>query len=493
MKLALFSRRLATLLGFGVSLLIAQTPTHPPAPTSTVQAEIQKVIECLPEPAEVRGESTCDSLATQMAALHVPGVSIAVIHNGVIAWAQGFGVMQAGGRPVTADTLFQAGSISKPLAAMAALHQVQIGKLALDTDVNTYLTSWKVPPSTVAPGTTVTLRELLTHTAGFTVHGFPGYAAGAPVPTVVQVLNGEKPANTPAIRLESVPGDHWNYSGGGFTVMQQVVLDVTKVPFPTLLHDTELAPIGMTHSTYEQPLPAAIMRDNAATPYTMSGAAVPGGARTYPEMAAAGLWTTPSDLARYILEVQQSLAGKANHVLSPEMTQQMLTRGKGDWGLGVEVGGKPDNPFFTHGGVNEGFESVFVGYTKTGEGAVIMTNAQGGGRLAEAVLRSIAEVYGWPDFHPIEHPVIKVAPATLEHYLGTYQLQPGFTLTISMEGGELFAQATQQGKVPIYAESETKFFVKEVDAEIEFLPAASGKGMQLILHQNGQHIKGTRK
>jgi CubicO group peptidase (beta-lactamase class C family) len=229
---------------------------------------------------------------------------------------------------------------------MATLHLVQEGKLSLDADVNTKLTSWKVPASDAAPGAVVTLLELITHTAGMTVHGFPGYAVTGPIPTLVQILNGEKPANTAPIRIETPPGTKWNYSGGGFTIMQQLVLDVSHEPFPKLLHDTVLAPIGMTHSTYEQPLPAT-MRPNAAAPYDAHGVAVPEGAHTYPEMAAAGLWTTPSDLGRYIIENQRSLKGDANHVLSQEMTRQMMTPGKGSWGLGVQIGGSPSNSYFT--------------------------------------------------------------------------------------------------------------------------------------------------
>lgn len=253
---------------------------------------IRKVESCLPDPVIVKDHPhPCRTLVQRLADLHVPGVSVAVVHNGLIEWAQGFGVAQLGAKPVDIDTLFQAGSISKPVAAMAALHLVQEGKLTLDSDVNTFLTTWKVPPSPAAPNAKVTLRELLTHTAGFTVHGFPGYSVNAAVPTVVQVLNGEKPANTPAIRLESIPGSKWNYSGGGYTVMQQLLLDVSQEPFPTLLHDAVLAPIGMTHSTYQQPLPSSL-QSHAATPYSGDGQPVKGGAHTYPEMAAAGLWTT---------------------------------------------------------------------------------------------------------------------------------------------------------------------------------------------------------
>ncbi len=246
---------------------------------------------------------------------------------------------------------------------MAALRLVQQGKLSLDIDVNTYLTSWKFPSNPVTAGKPITLRELLTHTAGTTVHGFPGYASNEPVPTLVQVLNGEKPANTPPIRSEAAPGVNWKYSGGGYTIMQQVLIDVTKEPFPKLLHDSVLAPIGMSHSTYEQPLPQAF-QSFAATPYRGDGKPVEGGAHTYPEMAAAGLWTTPTDLARYAIEVEQSLQGKANHVLSAEMTRQMLTPGIGHWGLGLEIGGSDANPYFSHGGANEGFRNIFCGLRK---------------------------------------------------------------------------------------------------------------------------------
>ena len=226
-------------------------------------------------------EHATHTLADRMKELNVPGVSIAVLHNGQIEWARGFGVRSIGGPPVNAETLFQAGSISKPLAAMACLRLVQQGKLSLDADVNTYLTSWKFPSDPIAAGKPVTLRELLTHTGGTTVHGFPGYASTDPVPTLVQVLNGEKPANTPAIRSEAAPGARWNYSGGGYTIMQQAVIDVTHEPFPNLLHDSVLAPIGMKRSTYEQPLPQSL-RENAATPYRGDGKPVEGGAHTYP-------------------------------------------------------------------------------------------------------------------------------------------------------------------------------------------------------------------
>ncbi len=490
----LFPGLLAILL---VAPVLSQTVPGSVANSAETQLEIQRHIDdvtsgLMTPIIDKNDPHPGKTLSDEMAALHVPGVSIAVVHNGVIEWAQGFGFATIGGDPVTAETLFQAGSISKPVAAMAALRLVQEGKLNLDADINTYLTSWKLPASEVAAGKPVTLRELLTHTGGTTVHGFPGYAAGETVPTLVQVLDGVKPANTAAIRVDTAPGTKWRYSGGGFTIVQQALIDVTKEPFPKLMHDTVLAPIGMTHSTYEQPLPAE-WRAKAATPYDGEDRPIAGGAHTYPEMAAAGLWTTPTDLARYVIENQLSLEGKANHVLSAEMTKQMMTPGMGSWGLGLQIGGSAARPYFSHGGDDAGFEALFVGYEQGGDGAVVMTNAQGGSRIAHEIMASIATEYGWPDFRPIVRSSITVDPKVLAQYVGTYELSPTFSIAMTLEGNQLMTQATGQPKFPLHAESETKFFLTVVDAEVEFFRNDKGEVAYMMLHQGGQDVKGVKK
>ena len=469
---------------------VGQDATASPAP---IEQRIQHVTSGLIGGIVLSGhEHETHTLADRMKTLHVPGVSIAVIHEGKIEWARGFGVRELGGAPVDAETMFQAGSISKPVAALAALKLVQDGKLSLETDINASLTSWKVPSVPAAEGKPVTLRELLTHTAGMTVHGFPGYASTDPVPSLVQVLNGEKPANTAPIRNDQVPGKEWRYSGGGFTIMQQALIDVAKEPFPKLLHDTVLAPIGMTRSTYEQPLPASL-RANAATPYRGDGTPVEGGAHTYPEMAAAGLWTTPTDIARYAIEIERSLDGKANHVLNQEMTRQMLTPGMGSWGLGVQIGGSEQNRYFSHGGANEGFMNLFVAYEKSGEGAAVMTNGDNGGQLGDELMHSIAAEYGWPDWKPTVRNAIKVEEKILQQYAGTYQLGPGFDLVVAVENGQLMAQATGQPRFTLYAETENKFFPLDFPAELEFVKDQTGKVNIAILHQGGHDTKAPRK
>lgn len=489
-KSLVFKLQFLLLIGCLSLLAVAQNATETRA---DVEQHIQHVTSGLIGGMVLKGdEHATHILADRMKELNVPGVSIAVLHNGKIEWARGFGVRSLGGPPVNAETLFQAGSISKPLAAMACLRLVQQGKLSLDADVNTYLTSWKFPGDPIAAGKPITLRELLTHTGGTTVHGFPGYASTDPVPTLVQVLNGEKPANTPAIRSETAPGARWNYSGGGYTIMQQAVIDVTHEPFPKLLHDSVLAPIGMKHSTYEQPLPRSL-RENAATPYRGDGKPVEGGAHTYPEMAAAGLWTTPTDLAIYAIEVEQSLLGKANHVLSADMTREMLTAGMGHWGLGLEIGGSDADPYFSHGGANEGFRNNFAAYEKNGDGVFVMTSGDNGGQIADEIMHSVAAEYQWPDFKPTVRTAIHVDPKILDSYVGTYELDKGVDLTITVENGQLMGQATGQGKTPIYAETETKFFLLAAPTSVEFVKDDQGKVTSIVLHLYGHDRKAPRK
>ncbi|HEY6333875.1 MAG TPA: serine hydrolase domain-containing protein, partial [Blastocatellia bacterium] len=300
--------------------------------SDAVEARIRQVTESLLPAVQIKGRSNAMNLADQMSHYHIPGVSVAVINEGRIEWARGFGVKDASTKePVTAETLFQAGSISKPVAAAAALHLVQEGKLDLDENVNDKLKSWKVPDNEHTEKKKVTLRELLSHTAGLTVHGFPGYAADAPLPTLVQVLDGTKPANTAPIRVDIDPGSEWRYSGGGYTVMQQMLIDVTGKPFPEILNDAVLSPVGMTESSYEQPLPES-WQGRTATAHR-NGAPIKGRWHIYPEMAAAGLWTTPSDLARFAIEIQRSFEGQSNKVLSASMTKLMLTPVLQNYGL----------------------------------------------------------------------------------------------------------------------------------------------------------------
>lgn len=349
-------------------------------------------------PGAVRADTIDDFIQEQMQAHHIPGLSLAVVSKGAIVRAQGYGTtVSAGTAAVTPTTLFQAASISKFVSAVGALRLVDAGKLQLDTNVNRTLRGWQVPDNGFTVDSKVTLRGLLSNSGGLGVASFPGYAAGAPLPTLKQVLDGAAPANTAPVRVESVPRSQWSYSGGGFAVLQQLLTDATGQPFERLMHDTVLAPFGMEHSTFEQTLPPALAL-NAAQGF-MDGKPLPGGHHRYPEMAAAGLWTTASDLARFTIGLQQAFAGRSGAPLSNGMAKEMMSRQIRGEGLGVFVMGTKGNaPSLWYGGRNKGFDSFIWFAPASEEGIVIMVNANDNDDTVEHIGKAIALQYQMTGF-----------------------------------------------------------------------------------------------
>ena len=372
------------------SVCAEQLP-NPQMPVSTVEERIQQI---------ENGRYTSDgkSIAKRMLARKISGLSIAVINNGEIEWARGYGVVESRSTQlVNTSIIFQAASISKPLTALAAIRMVQNGMLALDEDVNQKLVTWKVPENKYTVKEKVTLRRLLSHNAGTTVHGFRGYSAGEPVPNLLQVLQGASPANSAPVTVKAVPGKEFRYSGGGISIVQQLIVDVTGVPFPDFMRKTVLEPLNMKDSTFAQPLPIERFA-NAAVAHKKNGKPIAGKWHTYPEIAAAGLWTTPSDLARMIIEIQRSLHGESDRIISALMTKEMLSNQSArsrNWGLGFELGGQGKDAWFQHVGLNEGFTATFIGFNELGQGAVIMTNSDQCEDLRD-IIKSIARVYQWP-------------------------------------------------------------------------------------------------
>jgi len=420
-------------------------------------AAIARVRDSLMPTMLITGEAPATaSIADRMAALHVPAVSVAVIDGGRIVWAEAWGTADvAAGRPATTGTLFQAASISKPVAATAALTLVEEGRLALDTDVNGYLTSWQVPESPFTGSESVTLRRLLTHTAGLTVHGFPGYARSAEIPDAVGVLEGH--GNTDPVRVDVTPGSTWRYAGGGYTVAQVLLSDVTGQPFADLMRERVLAPAGMTASTYEQPLPEARWGE-AATAYRDDGQPVEEGWHVYPEQAAAGLWTTPTDLARWGLAILAAYDGKEGDVLTPETARAMLTSGMGRYGLGPAIG--EDGRWFGHGGSNEGFRCQLVVFLD-GRGAAVMTNGDRGHELVRQVLATLASEYDWPDFRPEERTVAVVDPALLDALVGSYRVERlALDATVERRDGRLYISFPGFNS-ELLPESDSVFFARE--------------------------------
>jgi CubicO group peptidase (beta-lactamase class C family) len=397
-------------------------PTGKAAAQSTAQEERIRKIEATAVDIPMGDKEPLRLSLSQLMELYkVPAFSIAVIEDFKIAWAKGYGTIGMGtNAPVTTKTLFQAGSISKPVAATGALYLVEHGQLSLDEAVNVKLKTWKVPENEFTKEQKVTLRRLMSHTGGLTVHGFPGYDVDEKMPTLVQIFNGEKPANTAPIRVDVVPGTLERYSGGGVTIEQQLMMDVTGKAFPEFMRETVLGKIGMTDSSYEQPLPPARAAMTATGTYS-DGKPVHGKWHIYPEMAAAGLWTTPTDLAKFAIEIANSRHGKSNRVLSQKMTEEMLTPVMEGAGLGFFV--EKENPGqFGHNGADEGFQALLTMNSETGKGVAMMMNSDNGIAMASYVLRRVAQEYAWNYKFEGEMPTLGIiarargAQAALDRY-----------------------------------------------------------------------------
>ncbi|WP_421826537.1 serine hydrolase domain-containing protein [Larkinella sp.] len=409
------------------------------------------------------------NMADRMKQLRIPGLSIAVIKDGEIEWVKGYGfASQEEQRAVNENTMFQAASISKPLTALATLHWVEKGMFSLDTNINAYLKNWQVPDTKYTTTEKATLRRIMSHTAGLTVHGFRGYAANEEIPSLIQILKGEKPANSPAVLPDTVPGRIFRYSGGGYTVLQKALVDQLKKPFPTLMHETVLSKLGMHHSSYEQPL-AERFRTLAATGYQSNGKALKDRYHTYPEMAAAGLWTTPSDLARYIIDIQQSLQGKSNRLISKSMAEQMLTKNLDWYGLGPMMQNEGDLLLFIHGGSNKGFRSLYVAQANHGNGVVIMTNSDNGFTIIYDLMRSISNVYGWNFYRPMSVKKFTLNPGQISRIVGKYDMTH-YSFEMIQTNGKMYLKPNwDEPAVEMIAESREVMIDRDGQHRLELL------------------------
>ena len=494
--------------------LCGVSPSVPAAPAqakSDLDSRIRRVENGLP--AVTQGDRTLEFPLDQwMRALAVPGVNVAVIDDYRIAWTRSYGVTTPGpqGSPVTPATIFQAASIAKPVTALAVMHQVGNRRMDLDADINDYLRSWKLPESEPQAGEKVTVRRLLAHAGGITPGGFAGYEQSAPMPGMVQVLDGVAPASNAPARVLSKPGTEVAYSGLGYTLLQVALEDQLQQPFAATLQETVLQPLGMNDSTFEQHLPGPL-RARAASGHMGVGALVDGGWRVHPELAAAGLWSTPADLARLTIDVAKARRGDKGHLLSAEAAREMLALQQDGMGLGFVVRDDGAQGYFAHSGGNTGYFAHLEMLADTGQGIVIMTNSDAGKALASLLIASVANEYDWP-LHERRQVVgaraerlfaqydrvanrrarFEVDPDTLARYVGRYQLAPELVFDITLLDGELHVRLGDQPRFPLLAESPSKFFLEAVDAQISFLVDASGKPSALVLHQGGRDQQADR-
>lgn len=460
-----------------LSIILLQSCTEAP-PADAAFDSIKKVETGLITPVYIEGDSTW-TIEERMKHYEVPGVSIAVIHHGKIEWTKTYGIMDKEGKsPVTEKTLFQAASISKPVTAYGALTLVEQKKVALDEDINTTLKSWKLADNEFTKEKKVTIKNLLSHTAGITVHGFLGYSPGLPVPTLIEVLNGTPPANSGPSLVDKVPEESFRYSGGGYNIIQQMMIDVEGKPFPALMDELVLQPLKMTNSTYNQPLTGEQLT-MAATGYLPDGAMVKGKRHTYPEMAPAGLWTTATDLAKFAINIQETLKGQSEKGVSKEMTSKMLTPFVEEFiGLGIFINKKKDEIYFGHGGWNEGFSSELIAHKDKGYGVVVLTNSNHPAFISE-LIRAVAHTYSWDNYVPV-YEKMEVEPSLITEISGRYLINDNRLIEVYQNNMQLMSKELGGEPIELIKISDSSYVTRDSERRIQFQPNSENETMNML-------------
>lgn len=426
------------------------------APKSDLDAKVERIENGLMARVQIEGvEPERFNIEERIKDYGIPGVSIAVAVNGELEWARAYGMADSSeNRELTSESLLLAASMSKPVSATRAHQLMEEGRLDLDANVNDYLTSWHLPDNEFTETEKVTTRRILNHTAGLTVWGFPGYDKGDTIPTVPQVLDGE--GNTDSVRVYKVPGESWQYSGGGYTIMQQMFEDIDGARFPDLMQEHVLDPLGMTGSTYENPLPED-KHHLAATGYRYNGDEVEGKCPIYTEMAAAGLWTTPSELVKWLAEMQRIYLSQEDGLLKAETVNEMLEPGFEEWGLGPYSG----EHLFGHGGADEGFRSRMAAWKDTAIAVVVIVNSDNGDIIPEIYL-ALADEYGLPGIDPTMRSITPQTDEQLSRFAGTYYFERFGEAYFEVKDGALEVSADFfEFTYLIKPENDTMFFSEE--------------------------------
>ena len=457
-------KKLTLLLLFFVLTLAAQSQE-----SDEVKARINRIENSISPLFRIKGRDVPKyNLEERLKALNIPGVSIAFVSNGKVEWARAYGMADRGeNRKMTTETMLLAGSISKPVAALRAHQMVENGTFSLDENVNNYLKTWQLPDNEFTETEKVTLRRILNHTAGLTVWGFPGYDKGDKVPSTTEVLDGK--GNTDSVRVYKKPGESWMYSGGGYTIMQLMIDENEPVSFVESLQKHVLDPMGMEKSTFANPLPEKY-HSLAATGYRGNGAEVEGKWPIYPEMAAAGLWTTPSQLIQYAIEVQRIDNSKEDGILKYESVKEMLTPGFNNHGLGPVV----RKYFFEHGGADEGFRAQLMAWRDQPYAIVVMVNSDNGSIMREIIL-AVAEEYGLEGISPNELSTIEMAEADLQKFTGKFKVTDLGDCELSIENGQLKVTAAFLPKPLMLLPMTTNRFFDESDGTPFMFDIKEGK------------------
>ena len=421
-------------------------------------------------------------LSERMAYYKVPGVSISVIDNFKIEWTKEYGITQISSQnSVTFETIFQATSISQAVTASGVLALIAQEKMGLDVNINDYLQSWTIPDNQFTQKDKVTIRRLLSRSSGLVPLEYEGVESIENKPSLKQLLNGEKTENPP-VYVANIPGTELEYSEAGFAILENLLEDLSGQSFADFMTEVILAPLKMERSSFADFLPEQLFID-AAFGHNREGFPIKGKGHIYPVAAANGLWTTPSDLAIFTIELMSAALGRSQNVFDPELARSMLSVHIGNQGLGLFIADEGDNLHFYIRGKNKGFSCFLVGYPVKGQGVVIMTNSENGEYLIDEILRAVSEAYNWPHFLPEIKKYLRLDPQVYQLYEGLYEVNPEYQLSVSFEDYYLIIQPSGQKATRFFVENATTFFSTDPYIRIRFVRDSKGTVTGLVLKQ----------
>ncbi|HEL5026606.1 TPA: beta-lactamase family protein [Stenotrophomonas maltophilia] len=475
------------------SLLVCLTPFHVMATDASAE-DAARFAQAMahglrPSTAQLGAALPQWSIEERLAHYKVPGAAVAVIRDGKVVYAAGYGLRQAGTHDaVDADTVFSVGSVSKMGAAATTLKLVAAGKVSLEENIDPRLRRWHVPADAQGLHPPINLRMLLSHTAGFNVHGFQDYQPAERLPTLLQTLDGLAPAKNEPIRLIHAPGQQVDYSGGGYTVVQLAIEDLTGRAFADVARREVFAPLGMSRSTYQSPLPAgygnvAHAHDNKGLPE-----ALPRGWQSFPEQAASGLWTSANDMGLFVAALLRSIRTKDGWLpqsLALQMVSEVAPAGRG---LGPELAGNGASRRFFHNGSNDSYHAGIEGYPESGDGFVILTNGDKGPALRGEIRNALSDALG----HNAKPVIRTLDPALLRDsypgFSGHFVLDGALPMDVRggladwFEATTLDVQAGQAG-LELRLPGRGKAVMLQALTPVRFL--AGSVGAELLFHRGG--------
>jgi CubicO group peptidase (beta-lactamase class C family) len=429
----------------------------------------------------------------------IPGMSFAVVENFEVVYAHHVGLKETGTtNKLDSNTAFSTASIAKPVTATIAAMLAEKGKLDLDAPIAQYLKRWQVPSSDFTRNSPITTRQLLAHTAGMSQGGFADFHLGDDIPSPIESLNGKKlPRYDQPIRSLFTPDTDWQYSGGGYVIVQIALEDITGKPLQQLAQEMIFTPLNMQHTTMYQHGSDQFLT-NVAKVHDASQQVIRDGIPICPQIAPSGLWSTPSDMAKFTIEYQQALAGQASSVISPWVAQQTTRlhtlKKVGGWSAGwmrFEAQGNID--WFSHGGSNTGTGGHVMASMQGGKGILVFMNATTEHRnpAIEALIKNIIDALDWHQ----ELPFTKLIPAQYKkQMIGRYLSGLDQIITIREQGDELiYTDPMRMGGVSYQAElqyagihnSRATFSLNENANQISVGVHPDSKQHYLVLSRRG--------